>query len=625
MTKRILFFSLILMFAGICHAQELYTPRNILRAIEKGTRSTDGYPGKNYWQNKGIYDMQIKVTPETRLVSGSESIVYYNNSPDTLKMLVIRFVNNVHKPNAPRGNYAGDAFLDSGLTITSLSIGGVKYDENARNWGTVGTVRLKQPILPKSNVRLLIDWQYPLSRQDGREGQIDSTTFFVAYSYPRISVYDDYNGWDMLEHTGRQEFYNDFNDYTYSVTVPKNYVVYGTGDLLNPDEVLQPGFAERLKNSYYSDEVVHIANLSEMLAGKVTAQKDWNTWKFAAKHITDVCFALSSNFVWDGASVVVDPTIGRRASIQAAYNDTAKDFKQYVKWAQFSLNFFSNNWPGIPYPYSKMTSFQGHADMEYPMMVNDVTTPNFEFSRLLQDHEMAHTYFPFYMGINETRYAFMDEGWATAFEYLVGIAESGKESADRFFKGFRSGRYIRDASSESDQPMITQSSQQAGMGYSSNSYGKAALSYLALKDLLGDELFKKALHHYMNVWNGKHPIPWDFFNAMNTGAGQNVNWFFKNWFFTNHYIDLKIDTVHVQSNGYAISVKNVGGFAIPFDVKIIYEDGTSATQHQTPEIWRKNEKEQIFKIQSIKKIRTVILDNGIFVDYTPEDNVYDIR
>lgn len=625
MKKNFLLLILVYFIAEVGFAQQLYIPRNIEKAIENGTRSTDGKPGKNYWQNKGIYDMQIRVTPETRMVAGTESIVYSNNSPDTLRVLVIRFVNNIHKPNSPRGNYASNAFLDSGLTITHFTVNGETYNENARNWGTVGVVRLKQPILPRSNATIGINWYYPLSRQDGREGQIDSTTFYVAYSYPRVSVYDDYNGWDMLDHTGRQEFYNDFNDYTYSVTAPKNYVVYGTGDLLNPDEVLQPEYSERLKKSYNSNEVIHIASLDEILRGKVTLQNEWNTWKFTAKHITDVCFALSKNYVWDGASVLVDPATNRRASFQAAYNDTSKDFKEYVKWAQFSLNFFSTQWPGVPYPYSKMTAFQGHADMEYPMMVNDATTPDFRFSRLLLDHEMAHTYFPFYMGINETRYAFMDEGWATTFEYLSGIAEFGKEAADNFYKGFRSGRYIRDYSSESDQPIITQSSQQAGMGYSSNSYGKASLSYLALKDLLGDQLFKKALHYYMDTWNGKHPIPWDYFNCFNAGSGQNLNWFFQNWFFTNNYIDLQIEKVESLADGYAITVKNVGGFAIPFDVIIEFEDGKTAVMHQTPSIWQKNGREQILKLSSEKKIKEIKLDNGIFVDYTPDDNVFNIK
>lgn len=620
MKQSMLFTGLLLLIVHCAFAQELYMPRNIQQAVAKGTRTLNGSPGKNYWQNKGQYDMQIKITPETRMVSGEESIHYSNNSPDTLKIIAIRFVNNVHKPNAPRGGYASDDALDSGLTIEKLVIDGQEYNVNTSNWGTVGVVRLKKPLLPHAAAKINIRWYYPLTRQDGREGQIDSTTFYVAYSYPRISVYDDYNGWDMLDHTGRQEFYNDFNDYKYSVSAPKNYIVYGTGDLLNAEEVLQPEFAKRLKDSYKSDKVINIASLNEVLTGKVTAQNEWNTWKFSADHITDVCFAVSKNYVWDGASVVVDASTNRRASVQAAYNDTAKDFHHSVAWEQNSLKFFSTKWPGVPYPYSKMTAFQGHADMEYPMMVNDGTTEDFRFSQLVQDHEIAHTYFPFYMGINETRYAFMDEGWATTFEYLIGIDEFGKEQADKFYKMFRVSRYIHDPSTEEDQPIISMSSQLAGMGYGSNSYGKASLSYLALKDLLGDSLFRKALHYYMDQWHGRHPIPWDYFYAMNTGSGKNLNWFFHNWFFTNNYIDLKVDTVSVDGNNYLVTVKNTGGFAIPFDILLEYEDGQADVMHQTPAVWEKNQKEKVFKIASKRKIKSISIDGNLFMDYTPDNN-----
>jgi aminopeptidase N len=241
---------------------------------------------------------------------------------------------------------------------------------------------------------------------------------------------------------------------------------------------------------------------------------------------------------------------------------------------------------------------------------------------MVQDHEIAHTYFPFYMGINETRYAFMDEGWATTFEYLIGQKEVGKAHADSVYKSFRIRRYINDPSAEEDQPIISMSTQVSGSGYGNNSYGKASLSYLALKDLLGDATFKKALHYYMNAWNGKHPIPWDYFNAMNTGSGQNLNWFFNNWFFTNNYIDLKIDTVKREKDFYTVTVKNVGGFAIPFDVKIIYADGQVASMHESPVIWKNNQHEQLFKISSKKIIKSIELDGGIFMDYTPDDNAW---
>lgn len=597
-------------FSFSAQAQQLPVPRNIQKSYITGVRSVNGTPGKNYWQNHGKYVIKVTLYPATATVSGNEEIVYTNNSPDTLRSLVMRFVNNVNKP------------LSTGLNIQSLAVNNQPYAVNSSNWGTVAPVRLKQPILPKSSVTLNISWSYPLLKQPGREGQIDSTTFYAAYAYPRVSVYDDYNGWDMVPHNGRQEFYNDFNDYDLWVTVPKDYVVWATGDLVNEDEVLQPEIADRLRRSYTSNQVISIASFEEMQQHKVTQQKDQNTWKFVAHHITDVCFAASKNYVWDAASVVVDAAANRRASVQSAYNDTAADFHHYTVWAQHSLGYFSSRWPGVPYPFSKMTSFQGYADMEYPMMVNDATTDNLKFSQLVQDHEIAHTYFPFYMGINETRYAYMDEGWATTFEYLIGQEEFGKEYADSVYKMFRINYYTNDASAEEDQPIILMSTQVNGVGYGNNAYGKASLSYLALKDYLGDALFKKALHFYMDSWHGKHPVPWDYFYAMNAGSGKNLNWFFKNWFFSFNYIDLKLEGVKKQGNSYLATVNNVGGFAIPFDVVVTYSDGSKATLHQTPAIWKSNEKMQQIKIAAKKPITSVQLNGGIFMDYTPADNVW---
>ncbi|MDA6068415.1 M1 family metallopeptidase [Flavobacterium sp. AC] len=599
-------------------SQELYMPRNIKESYADNVRSMDGKPGKNYWQNHGKYTIALQVNADTKIVSGTETIVYENNSNDTLKNLRIRFVNNIHKKTSPRAVQNSEDFFTDGLTITALKIEGIVYKEDAKDWGTVEKVKMKKPLPPHSKITIDIDWNYPLSKLSGREGQIDNSTFFVAYSYPRVSVFDDYNKWDDLPHTSGQEFYNDFNDYTYSVEAPKNYVVYGTGDLLNPDEVLQPEFASRLKKSYTTDEVLHIANEQEMKSGIVTTQNEWNVWKFEAKNITDVCFGLSDHYLWDAGSVVVDKKTNRRASIQAAYDVAGTDFVNSIKNNQYALDWFSNNWPGIPYPFSKMTAFQGFADMEYPMMCNDSQMGDPVFAQLVQDHEVAHTYFPFYMGINETRYAFMDEGWATTFEYLIGIAEHGKEAADKFYKEFRVQQYINDPSTEEDQPIITMSSQLSDSGYGNNSYGKASLSYIALKDLLGDDLFKKSLHAYMDKWNGKHPIPWDYFNSFNTASGKNLNWFFNNWFFTNNYIDISIKNVAKN----VVSVENVGGFAIPFDIIVTYSDKTTETIHQTPAVWQANQKRAVIALKNKKEIKQVTVDGGIFMDATPKNNTW---
>ena len=600
-------------------AQELYMPRNIKKAYENGTRDISGAPGKNYWQNKGIYNVDVKVDAKTKIVSGKETIVYSNNSPNDLNELAIRFVNNLHKPESPRSGTVSKDFLSSGLKIKSFTVDGLVYNINSENWGTVEKVKLSKALKSKSKAEVKIEWEYPLSVESGREGQIDAETFYVAYSFPRISVYDDYNGWDMIPHSDRQEFYNDFNDYSFAISAPKDYVVWSTGEFLNPEEVLQPEYLNRFKASLKSDKVIHIANESEMKSGKVTKNNQWNVWKFKANNITDFCFALSNHYVWDGSSVQLKT---KRASVQAAYKVGAKDFEHYVEWMRYNLDWFSKNWPGVEYPYPVMTAIQGYADMEYPMMINDTSIPDdLQDARLTADHEIAHTYFPFYMGINETRYAFMDEGWATTLEYLIGIDENGEEAAKNFYQNFRVKRWINDPSTEQDQPIITMSTQVSGAGYGNNSYVKSSLSYLALKDYLGDDLFKKALHHYMDNWNGKHPIPWDYFYSMNTGSGKNLNWFFNNWFYTNNFIDLKIANAGQQKDKLTLSVDNVGGFAVPFDVVITYEDQSVEKTHFTPQIWEKVQKKTVISLSAKKKVKSVVLDGGLFMDYTQEDNL----
>ncbi len=613
----------VLLFLGATYTQanaqvkELPMPDNIKNAFKNGSRSLDGMPGKNYWQNHGIYDIKIKLTPSTKIVSGEEKIIYTNNSPETLNDIAIRFVNNILKKNL---KVADEQSL--GLKISYFSIDKDVYNINADNWGTVELVKLKTPIKSKSSVEINIKWSYQLSVIHGRGGQIDSTTFFASYSYPRVSVYDDYNGWDLLPHNGRLEFYNDFNDYKLSVSVPKDYVVWSTGDLMNAEEVLQPEISNRLKNSYTSDSIIKVANFSEMKQGIDTTQNDWNTWKFSANNITDVCFAASKNYVWDASSLIADESNGRRVSVQAAYNDTARDFRMFTKWSQESLLYFSKEWPGVPYPFSKMTSFQGYADMEYPMMVNDQTEPDLKFSQLVQNHEIVHTYFPFYMGINESRYAYMDEGFTVAFEYLICIEQNGKAYADSIFKTFRVERIIKSEMKDQKEPIMAEYSKISARAFGSNVYGKAGLSYLALKDLLGDELFKKALHHYMATWNGKHPIPWDYFNSMSEGSGKDLSWFFHNWFYESNYMDLRIASVKKSKSNFLISISNVGGFAIPFDLVVEYIDGTNNRIHYNPSIWEKVENRKKLKFPYSKKVKSIKLDGGIFMDYTPKDNIW---
>ncbi|MFD2874653.1 M1 family metallopeptidase [Mucilaginibacter ximonensis] len=620
MFKTISLSALLCLFMVQANAQKLYMPRDIQKAFNKGTRDLSGKPGKNYWQNTGNYNISITVAPPSRMVKGSEQITYYNNSPDTLKRLNLKLILNIHRPGVARAGNASNDYLTEGIQIDKFEAGGAMAKwNNAAASGTNQMVGLAKPLMPHDSVKLNIDWHFDLSKESGREGVIDPTTFYLAYFYPRVSVYDDYNGWDTLAFLDAQEFYNDFNNYTLNVTVPKNFIVWSTGTLRNADKVLQPEAAKRLQQSMTSDSTIHIATPADLAAKNITAQNETNTWTWTATDISDMAVGISDHYNWDAASVVVDDATHRITSVQAAYPDKSEDFHHSVQFSRNALGWFSRNWPGVPYPFPKMTVFQGFADMEYPMMVNDSHQDDLKFAQLVQDHEQAHTFFPFYMGINETRYGFMDEGWATTFEYLIGIAENGKKAADDFYKKFRIVRYINDPSTMEDLPIITPTSE-LRQGYGNNAYGKPSLSYLALKDMLGDALFKKALHTYMDNWHGKHPIPWDYFNSMNTGSGRNLNWFFNNWFFTNGYIDLKLDNAQAVAGGYKLSITNVGGFAAPFDAVVTYTDGSTQSTHATSQVWEKDQQHIIITIKANKTAKSIMLDGGIFMDATPADN-----
>ena len=617
----------------------LYTPREVKLAYKKGTRSPDGRPGPNYWQNHGHYEITIDAAPPDRLIRGTEKITYFNNSPDTLKVIAFRLTVNIHKPGVVRLGQEDSTYLNPGVHIDSYAENGQQRTwRRQENDGTWRFLRLANPLPPHDSVRLDVGWHYLASLKSNREGMIDSTTYFLAYAYPRVAVYDDYNGWDHMDFTDEQEFYNDFNDYVLHVNVPKNFVVWATGDLQDPNDVLQPAYAGKLAASYAHDDIVRIASPAEIYGGKVTAQKSVNTWTWTANDITDVAFGLSDHFAWDASSVVVDDATGRRASVQSAYNDTAKDFHHMVEYGRHALDWLSHNWPGVSYPFPKTTVFQGYAGMEYPMMANDETYEDTVFARFVAEHEIAHSYFPFYMGINESRYGFMDEGWATTFELLIGRTDMGVEKADEDYKEFRVNYYTYDPSAAEDLPIITPGDALKGVSLGTNEYGKPSLGYLAVKDLLGDELFKKCLHTYMDRWHGKHPIPWDFFYSFNDAAGQDLNWFWSNWFFSNNYLDIAVGSVNVgpstddinggrHGKNATVVVRNVGGLAIPFDVVLHYSDGSSKTVHQTPAVWQKDQQRTsvILPLDAGKTLASVQLDTGIFVDADSSDNKWQAK
>lgn len=618
MIKRISFFILSIGWSVIASAQQsLPIPPEIQAAYTKGTRDVSGKPGSKYWQNTANYDLKVNFNPETRALKGVVEVVYYNNSPDTLKQLWFKLYPNLYKKGVERNTKFNSRDLNDGVDILAMQADGHQLDKKAIAIDGTNMQASIAPLAPGKSIKLKINYQYDLNKGSHmRTGQVDEGSHFVAYFFPRIAVYDDIDGWNKYPYTGDVEFYNDFCNFKGEITVPKNFVVWATGDLMNAKQVLRKEIAARLAKAEKEDAVIDVINDQDLANKAVTADQAYNTWKFDAKNVTDFVFATSDHYLWKSTSLVVDPKTGRRTRVDAAFNPIHKDYYEVIDFARQTVHAMSYTFPKWPFPYAHETIFDGLDQMEYPMMVNDNPVEKRQDAITLTVHEIFHTMFPFYMGINETKYAWMDEGWATIGEWLIGpmIDTTMVDEYGISPTGMASG-------TKDDTPIVTLTTELKGSGTFTNSYPKPGLGYLFVKDYLGDELFLKALHHYIKLWNGKHPMPYDFFNSMNEGSGKNLNWFWKRWFFEEGVTDMAIERADKVADGYEITIKNKSNKPLPIDLKFTYDDDTTEDLHKSIGIWEKGDAQVTIKLKTAKKLEKVELGSAHVPDKDKSDNM----
>jgi hypothetical protein len=584
---RFLFFLVAVLVATGVAAQnnDLFVPRNIQKAYERGTRSADGQPGPKYWQNRAQYNMQVSIEPATHHLTGSSSVTYFNQSPDTLKTLRLKLAHDLYKSNGQRSSDMALADIDNGVNLTSLKVNGNAVDvAKQRRFNTFLDVNLAdKPLAPGASVTLAAEWNYRLPADEGapRECVCDSTTFFVAYWYPQVAVYDDLRGWADAPYTGQQEFYNDFSDYDVTVTMPHGYQVWATGEWQNAEDILTGAYFGRWKTAQTSADVVAIFSENELKNKEIYKKKGKSkSFRFVASSVPDFAFGTSDHFNWDATSVVVDKQTGRRTFVSAAYDSDSKDYPRVARIAADGIGLMSTWQPGYPFPYPSMTVFNGNDGMEYPMMCNDASVRD-NFVTSLTVHEVSHTYFPFMMGTNEQEYAWMDEGWASFFDYHL---------ADSMSREGNVRGYANVAGTEWDVPPMVKASNLRGRTYGIAAYQRPQAAYIVLLDMLGYKTFHQCMTTYMDRWKGKHPMPYDFFNTWNEASEQNLDWFWEPWFFEFGYPDLAIGRVETQDVGAGpvevIFVEKKGNLPIPIHLDITYTDGSTQTVHHGANIWK---------------------------------------
>jgi hypothetical protein len=606
---------------------DLYMPLNVKQAYTNNTRSLDGSPGSDYWQNEADYRVHITLEPKDGTLTGTEEIDYFNNSPDSLQELVIHLFPNIYKKGNSRefnidANDASDGVILDEILVNSKIIDQSDSGRWIEYLHNDIKLHLEQPLYSGEKIKLSITWHFTENRDSHmRTGMVDSTSYFIAYFFPRVAVYDDIDGWNYHKYSGIAEFYNDFGSFDVSIIVPDNYIVWATGQLQNGEEILSDTYYKRLQNAQTSDSIIHIIDSTECLLDGKTTSGESNIWHFKATHVNDFAFAVSNHYLWDATSLVVDENSGRRVLIEAAYNKNSKDFYEVATIARQSIDFMSNQFPGIPFPFSSQTIFNGLDEMEYPMMVNDKSVDNKHYLLKLTSHEISHSYFPFYMGINETKYGWMDESWACYIEYQICERLGSAGEATIFY----SSTYKELQGQDLDLPIISPSIYLKRPVYHINTYAKPATFLFILRSQLGEEIFKKCVHEFINQWNGRHPTPYDFFYALNYISKQNLNWLIKPWFFEFGYVDFAIRSVTKRDRDYKIIIDKKGNYPAPLNLKIVYNDETVEWIREPVSIWKEGISVYTITKQSTKDIRSIEIDDPVIPDADQSDNYFELE
>lgn len=496
-------------------------------------RDASGNPGPRYWQQRADYDIIAVLDTAAGTIEGRVTIRYTNNSPHELQFVWLQLDQNFFRPESAGGVVQGGRVELHDTAPYGMDLRDVTVDGRAvvpEVHGTTARLDLAAAIPPNGSVSTLtMHFRYvvPSGSKRRRMGR-DSTLFMLAQWYPRIAVYDDVRGWNTEQYLGEGEFYLEFGDFTYAITVPDGYVVAATGTLQNPGEVLTALQRERLALAVRDTGVIRVITADEARASAAPLGRK-KTWRFAAKNVRDVAWAAAPDFRWDVTSwsgILCHALYPVRAPAEwdGAAANTCGSIRRYSELI------------GL-YPYPQITTVAGlHAGgMEYPM----ITFNSYDAGRFFGviDHEVGHQWFPMIVGSNERRYGWMDEGFNTylnSFSFARREIELGRPP--RFPRGTALLRQERET-------VMTRPDHRGFLGYS-----KPAEALFVLRNqVVGRAAFDRALRTYYERWAFKHPTPADFFRTIENVTGQDLSWFWRAFFYSNELLDIGIDTVYTQA------------------------------------------------------------------------------
>jgi hypothetical protein len=560
-------------------------------------RMASGEPGPNYWQQRVDYRIRATLDTTTHRITGSEIITYTNNAPLALQELWLQLDQNLFAAGSlgdaliePGSRWRG-AFEGGGFQITRLEVvqQGRRYTPNYLIDDTRMRIDLEMPLPAQGGqVQLEIDFsfiapEYGADRM-GRLRVAQGTVYEIAQWYPRLYVFDDVNGWNVAPYLGQGEFYLEYGNFDVEITVPRNFIVVATGELLNPAEVLTKEQQARLAQARRSAETVYIIRPEEVGRPETRPTGEGPlTWHFRAENVRDFAWAASQAFIWDAASwqhvllMSVYPKEGLGTPEQPGWEHS-------TRYLRHSIAHYSEMW--YPYPYPVAINVAGIVGgMEYPMIVFCSVRARGQGLFGVTDHEIGHTWFPMIVGSDERRYAWQDEGLNTFINYYAHQAFYGSASQrSQLMEADYIARLMQDTLLH--QPIMTYPDRIRPQALGFVAYRKPGYGMRLLREyVLGPERFDRAFRAYIHRWAFKHPQPADFFRTIENVAGEDLDWFWRGWFYSTDLLDQAIDSVRVAEGQTRLYLHNRQGLVFPVVVEATYADGRKARYRFPVELW----------------------------------------
>ncbi len=591
-------------------------PNRFKESIKAGTRTAVGKPGPDYWQQYSEYDIDVKILPKKKLLKGSGTIVYHNNSPNALEELYLEIDQNLRNGQDTTA-VTMKRFVYNGHELSVLQSGRdtVGYVIN----GTVMKVELPNPLPSGQTATMEMKWYFeiPQSGASGRMGYSQGNFFFIAYWYPQMRVYDDVIGWFTAPFTGGPEFYHGFADYEVSITAPEQWIVAATGVPANLKNLLQEDIKVGIKEGYDGTDIVRVVGPEDFGEVTVDAEDGFLTWEYSADRVSDFAFSVTKQSIWEATTAPVGDLNGDGetdyAAINSFFRTLAPLWDDAARYTQHSIKFLSD-FTGLAYPWPHMTSVEGAGiiggGMEYPMMtlIGPYNSPRAEPADLYSviAHEVAHMWVPMQLANNERRYAWMDEGTTTFNEGEAQEAFPLNPDFNSELGDFQS--YLRIAGTDREGPIMRWSEHFYLGGYGVASYPKPSSALIALRGVLGKDVFMEAYHAFMDRWQFKHPYPWDMFSTFEDISGRNLDWFWRSWYYTTWVLDQAVGNVDQLVSGAQIVIQDKGNIPMPATVKIWLSNGQTVTRHIDVETWLRGAVQTTIHLDTEADVKKVVID-----------------